>query len=157
MAERCAVVGIGQTHHTKCRDDVSLAGLLREAALRALEDAGMTWKDIDAVVLGKAPDLFEGVMMTELFMADALGRDYVFSRRWKDAPLSSCGAHKRELDKLTLIQPPWVIHDFRRSISTGLADLGVAPYVCEALLNHQIDDGGRVKDPKIMKTMKSFL
>ena len=39
MAERCAVVGVGQTHHKKCRDDVSLAGLVREAADRALEDA----------------------------------------------------------------------------------------------------------------------
>ena len=27
MAERCAVVGIGQTKHAKVRDDVSLAGL----------------------------------------------------------------------------------------------------------------------------------
>jgi acetyl-CoA C-acetyltransferase len=43
MAERCAVVGIGQTHHTARRDDVSIAGLLREAALRALEDAGLDW------------------------------------------------------------------------------------------------------------------
>ncbi len=33
----------------------------------------MTWTDIDAVVLGKAPDPFEGVMMPELSMADALG------------------------------------------------------------------------------------
>ncbi len=73
MAERCAVVGIGQTNHTKCRDDVSMAGLLREAASRALEDAEMTWKDIQAVVIGKAPDLFEGVMMPELYLADALG------------------------------------------------------------------------------------
>ncbi len=73
MAERCAVVGIGQTNHTKCRDDVSMAGLLREAARRALEDAEMTWKDIQAVVIGKAPDLFEGVMMPELYLADALG------------------------------------------------------------------------------------
>src|SRR6266700_1841129 len=29
--------------------------------------------DIDAVVVGKAPDLFEGVMMPELYLADALG------------------------------------------------------------------------------------
>ena len=29
--------------------------------------------DIDAVVVGKAPDLFEGVMMPELFLAEALG------------------------------------------------------------------------------------
>ena len=32
MAERCAVVGIGQTKLAKCRDDVSLGGLCREAA-----------------------------------------------------------------------------------------------------------------------------
>ena len=50
-----------------------MAGLVREAASRALEDAGMTWSDIDAVVVGKAPDFFEGVMMPELFLADALG------------------------------------------------------------------------------------
>ena len=41
--------------------------------LEALEDAGMTWADIDAVVIGKAPDFFEGVMMPELYLADALG------------------------------------------------------------------------------------
>jgi acetyl-CoA C-acetyltransferase len=73
VAERCAVVGVGQTHHTKVRDDVSLAGLLREAARRALDDAEMTWSDIDAVVIGTAPDTFEGVMMPELYLADALG------------------------------------------------------------------------------------
>ncbi|MCH8849773.1 MAG: thiolase domain-containing protein [Chloroflexi bacterium] len=73
MAERCAVVGIGQTKHSAKRDDVSIPGLVREAAYRALEDAEMTWKDIDAVVIGKAPDMFEGIMMPELFLADALG------------------------------------------------------------------------------------
>jgi len=73
MAERCAVVGVGQTHHVKVRDDVSLAGLLREASIRALDDAEMDWKDVDAVVIGTAPDSFEGVMMPELYLADALG------------------------------------------------------------------------------------
>jgi acetyl-CoA C-acetyltransferase len=71
--ERCAVIGIGQTKHAARRDDVSIPGLLREAALRALEDAALTWRDIDAVVIGKAPDMFEGVMMPELYLADALG------------------------------------------------------------------------------------
>src|ERR1700677_4608635 len=73
MKNRCAVIGIGQTKHTTKRDDVSIAGLVREAALRALEDAGLGWKDIDAVVIGKAPDMFEGIMMPELSLADALG------------------------------------------------------------------------------------
>ncbi len=40
---------------------------------RALDDAQMTMDDIDAVVLGKAPDLFEGVMKPELYLSDALG------------------------------------------------------------------------------------
>ena len=73
MAERCAVIGVGQTKLDAKRIDVSQAGLVREAALRALEDAGLGFEDIDAVVIGKAPDLFEGVMMPELYLADALG------------------------------------------------------------------------------------
>jgi acetyl-CoA C-acetyltransferase len=73
MAEQCAVVGVGQTHHKKVRDDVSMVGLVREAAQRALEDAECEWSDIDAVVMGKAPDAFEGIVMPELFLADALG------------------------------------------------------------------------------------
>jgi acetyl-CoA C-acetyltransferase len=73
MAHPCAVIGIGQTKHAAKREDVSIPGLVREAAMRALDDAELRWSDIDAVVLGKAPDMFEGVMMPELFLADALG------------------------------------------------------------------------------------
>jgi len=68
-----AVVGMGQTHHRAVRADVSIAGLCREAIDRALLDANMTFDDIDAIVVGKAPDLFEGVMMPELYLAEALG------------------------------------------------------------------------------------
>ncbi len=72
-AEPCAIVGVGQTHHKSRRRDVSMGGLVREAVFRALDDAQMTMADIDAVVLGKAPDLFEGVMKPELYLSDALG------------------------------------------------------------------------------------
>lgn len=68
-----AVIGVGQTHHRAKREDVSMAGLCREAMDRALTDAQLTLDDIDAIVVGKAPDLFEGVMMPELFLAEALG------------------------------------------------------------------------------------
>lgn len=69
---RCAVVGVGQTNHTACRGDVSIAGLVREAVDRALLDANMTLADIDAIVIGKAPDMLEGVMMPELWLTDSL-------------------------------------------------------------------------------------
>ena len=73
MAERAAVIGIGQTVCKSKREDVSIAGFVREAAVMALEDAGLGFGDIDAVVVGKAPDMFEGVMMPELYLAPALG------------------------------------------------------------------------------------
>ncbi|MDM7486808.1 thiolase domain-containing protein [Rhodococcus sp. CSLK01-03] len=68
-----AVLGTGQTHYVAKRHDVSMSGLVREAIDRALADADVGWDDIDAVVIGKAPDLFEGVMMPELGMVDAIG------------------------------------------------------------------------------------
>jgi acetyl-CoA C-acetyltransferase len=72
MAERCAVVGIGQTKCARCLP-LSMDGLVREAALRALEDADLAFADMDAVVIGKAPDHLEGVIMPELSLCDALG------------------------------------------------------------------------------------
>lgn len=67
-----AVVGIGQTRLAR-RLHMSIAELTRAAALRALADAHMTWDDIDAVVLGKTPDVFDGHLFPEYFLADALG------------------------------------------------------------------------------------
>jgi acetyl-CoA C-acetyltransferase len=72
-ANRVAVIGTGQTRYTSIRGDVSMPGLIREAAYRALDDAGLTMADIDAVVIGKAPDFFEGMMMPESYLAEALG------------------------------------------------------------------------------------
>ncbi len=73
MTRPCAVIGVGQTKFAAARRDVTLAGLVREAGQRALEDAELDWPEVDAVVLGKAPDFLEGVMSPELYLADALG------------------------------------------------------------------------------------
>ena len=32
--------------------------------------------------------------------------------------------------------PGWTLHDLRRSVATGMGDLGVQPHVIEAALNH---------------------
>ncbi|MFZ2510865.1 MAG: thiolase domain-containing protein [Gordonia sp. (in: high G+C Gram-positive bacteria)] len=70
---RSAVLGTGQTKYVAKRHDVTMAGMVREAIDRALADAQVTMDEIDAIVIGKAPDLFEGVMMPELAMAEAIG------------------------------------------------------------------------------------
>ena len=73
MKRPVAVVGVGQTQHSSRRSDVNIAGLVREAIDRALLDAGLEHRDIDAVVLGKAPDMLEGVMQPEQFLIGAVG------------------------------------------------------------------------------------
>ena len=58
MGNLAAVTGVGMTSRFSAKVKESIAGLVREAAIKALEDAGCTWDDIDAVILGKAPDFF---------------------------------------------------------------------------------------------------
>ncbi len=40
----------------------------------------------------------------------------------------------RNTNKIEL--PPWRIHDLRRTCATGMAEIGIAPHVVEACLNH---------------------
>jgi len=68
-----AVVGTGQTKYVSRREDVNVPELVREAALRALDDAGITPRDVDAVVIGSAPEIFEGVNNPELWIGPAIG------------------------------------------------------------------------------------
>lgn len=73
MGQLAAVTGVGMSERFNTCIKESIAGLVREAAKNALADAGCTWADIDAVIIGKAPDFFEGHLMPELYLADALG------------------------------------------------------------------------------------
>lgn len=72
MGRAVAVVGIGQTKHGK-RQDVCYPDLVREAVLAAHEDAGLVPGDIDGVVSGTMPSMMEGVAMSHLYFADAMG------------------------------------------------------------------------------------
>jgi len=68
-----AIIGVGQTHHSRRRTDVSAVGMAREAAVRALEDANLTMDDIDSVVVCSGPVLFAAVNQPEKWLVDALG------------------------------------------------------------------------------------
>ena len=73
MKRPVAVVGVGQTQHAARRSDLNIAGLVRAAVERARQDDGLEHNDIDAVIIGKAPDMLEGVCHPEQFLAGALG------------------------------------------------------------------------------------
>ena len=59
MSQRVAIVGIGQTDFKYRRDDVSFAEMCTEAVKPALEDAGITHRDVDATLMSNM-ELFEG-------------------------------------------------------------------------------------------------
>jgi hypothetical protein len=64
------------------------------------------------------------------------GRDFVFGRnRDQSSGFSGWSACKRRLDAAVKI-PAWVIHDVRRSVATGLGELGIQPHIVESVLNH---------------------
>jgi integrase len=63
-------------------------------------------------------------------------RDCLFGTRAR-AGFCSWSDSKRELDRrLGDAVKPWQVHDIRRSVATGMADIGIEPHVIEAVLNH---------------------
>jgi integrase len=68
------------------------------------------------------------------------GRDFVFGEG--AGPFSGMSQRKAMLDAKIAASnngydmAPWVHHDLRRSVATGMAEIGIAPHIIEAILNH---------------------
>lgn len=60
-------------------------------------------------------------------------RELVFGRY--GGAFAGWSAAKRVLGEQIKL-PHWTIHDLRRSAATGMAEIGIAPHVIEAVLNH---------------------
>jgi acetyl-CoA C-acetyltransferase len=61
-----AIVGVGQTRHSSHREDVNQPELVHEAVRRAIDDAGVSLDDIDAVVTGNM-EMFEGTHQPDMW------------------------------------------------------------------------------------------
>jgi integrase len=61
------------------------------------------------------------------------GRDLIFGRGQRG--FSGWSNRKEKLDDAVKLEP-WIIHDLRRTASTGMNELGIAPWIVEAVLNH---------------------
>ncbi len=65
------------------------------------------------------------------------GQDLLFSGTGKTA-VSGFSRAKARLDRLMGGEiAPWVLHDLRRTATTGMARIGIAPHVADRVLNHQ--------------------
>jgi integrase len=67
---------------------------------------------------------------------------YVFGKTG-EAGFSGWSQSKRVLDA-RLKLAPWTLHDLRRTVATGMAELGVLPHIIETVLNHQSGHKGGV-------------
>lgn len=132
-----------------CGDDDHgrIVKLLILTACRRAEIGGMRWSELDlekgewtipasrcknkrAHTLPLLPAV-TGIIAAVPRMAT---RDQLFGVRDR-AGFSSWGRGKRELDERCGVRD-WTLHDIRRSVATGMGNLGVQPHVIEALLNH---------------------
>jgi integrase len=116
---------------------------------RRNEVAAMTWKelDLDARVWtlpgARAKNGIEHTIPLPDSAVDILtdcprivGCDFVFSVNGRN-PMRAFYLTKRRIDALMPAgTAPWVMHDIRRTVATGMAKLGINLPVIEKLLNH---------------------
>lgn len=72
MPESIAIIGVGQTEFKSKWPEISESEMVHMAAKRALENAGMTIKDVDAVFLGNM-ELFEGIYQADMWLSEGSG------------------------------------------------------------------------------------
>jgi integrase len=60
---------------------------------------------------------------------------YVFSTTGGTAPINGWGRAKVKVDAASGVKD-YRFHDLRRTCATGMAEIGVAPHIVEACLNH---------------------
>jgi integrase len=124
--------------------------LLLLTGQRRSEVAGMTWTEVDlaAKTWTIAKERSKNGLAHEVPLSSAAtriledlprieGRDFIFSLVGK--PVSGFSRAKqftidRALDREF---PHWTFHDLRRTAASGMAGIGIAPHVVEAILNHR--------------------
>ena len=135
-----------------------IAQLLLLTGARRDEIAGARWSEID--LEGKtwtiAKERSKNGVAHEIPLSDAAiqiikslpriggkGDGFVFTTTTR-APVSGWSRAKAHVDKAILAVTQddgapahWTFHDLRRSAASGMAGIGIAPHVVEAVLNHK--------------------
>jgi integrase len=106
----------------------SRQGAAREPLLAGCDNAARTKNKRPHVVPlpPMARELIESVF--------DIGSDFVFTTTGA-SPVTGWTRIKRRLDA-RMGCAPWRLHDLRRTCATGMAEIGIAPHIVEAVLNH---------------------
>ncbi|MBP5858557.1 thiolase family protein [Marivibrio halodurans] len=73
MSDRIGIIGIGQSAFKSRREDSNYPELVREAVALAMQDCGLGFDDIEAVVYSLSPDAMVGIGNAERLGVDAVG------------------------------------------------------------------------------------
>jgi integrase len=115
---------------TGCRLN-EVAGMRRAE----LSDDGATWSIPGERTKNKRPHIVPlAPLAREILATMADDGDLVFTTTGR-SPVSGWSKIKARLDDAMGI-PPWRLHDLRRTAATGMAEIGIAPHIVEAALNH---------------------
>lgn len=118
------------------------------------EVGGMTWAELDleaglwTLPPGRVKNAKEHVVPLPGLAREIIASlpridgeaGFVFTHNGKTAVVGFSKAKERldgMIAEAVLATPSWVLHDLRRTAATGMAGLGVAPQVVEAVLNHR--------------------
>ena len=127
------------------RDYSAIIRLLMLTGCRVAEIGGLRWEEVtdDAIELPGArtknarPHVLPHTMPVRAIL-DGRERngEFVFGRV-STRPFTGWSVSKAELDeRLGDTVEAWTHHDLRRTAATKMADMGIAPHVIEAVLNH---------------------
>jgi integrase len=129
-------------------DYSAIVHLLLLTGCRASEIAGLRWDEVysDRLVLpaervknNRVHTVPLTPAMRAIFESRERRGEFVFGRAI-DRPFTGWSVSKEALDARLkaagMKMRPWVTHDLRRTASTGMGELGIAPHVIEAALNH---------------------
>jgi integrase len=131
----------------------SLFRLMLLTAQRLSEVAGLDWSEISEDGVWEIPGarakngkphfvhLSSPAREIIAGMPRIVGQDLLFSSNGR-TPASGLSGAKVRLDARMMAAAgrevtPWTLHDLRRTVTTGLARLGIAPHVADRILNHQ--------------------
>jgi integrase len=118
--------------------------LLILTGARRAEIAEMKWSEINGNTIklsgsrtknAEAHDipLSEQALEVLLKIPHVIGSEFVFGKPLKGGAWSNA---KIKLSATTI--QPWRIHDLRRTVSTGMNELGTEPHIVEAVLGHTV-------------------
>jgi integrase len=133
-----------------CEDDDygRIVRLLALTGCRREEIGGMLWSeiDLDKATLSLPKERVKNncahvVPLTPLALKiikavpRRVARDHLFGDR-SPVGFTRWAKFKEQLDTRGSVTN-WTVHDIRRTVATGMADIGVQPHIIEAALNHR--------------------